>query len=274
MKRILGISLLALFILASLVQAIHAEPRIIFQMNDSKGDDYGAGKLLYPTHDVFVRGLFDLQKFEVVEDLDHLYFYFTLATLTNPFGAPEGYFHQRIDLYIHLEQGGNNEIELGDYLLKTSPEYGWQVHLAVAPFNETFILVETEGESRVYSEGITSWVLEDDRTILVQVDKNLLPKPEASWSYYVLVGSFDGLASDFWRDLGADSWQLRGEGVPVFDILAPRWGSKNQKRQLTQGLLYPVRAKEHRLKRYVLLLLGFVMLVFIFILWRWHYGRA
>lgn len=274
MRKVLRVSLLVFFLLSFLYGTVQAQPRTIFRRTDPKGDDYGAGKLVYPAHDVFVEGLFDLEEFRVDIDSESIYFNFIFMSLTNPFKAPEGYFHQRLDVYINLESEGNSLIQFGNYKLKTSPQYGWQVRLVVAPFGETFIQMEREGERWVSSEKIKSQVLKDGRTISVQVDKSMLPEPDESWRYYVLVGSFDGLAPGLLRDLGVDSWQLGGEGVPIFDILAPRWGSKSQKRQLTQGILYPVGPKDLRYLELVIVFIVFVLLVLMFLLWRWYYGRT
>lgn len=56
--------------------------------------------MVYPSHEVFVPGLFDLLKFQVSVDQQFVFFDFQFAALTNPFRAPEGYFHQRLELYI------------------------------------------------------------------------------------------------------------------------------------------------------------------------------
>ena len=221
-----------------------AQSTIIFEMKDPAGDDWGAGALAYPGHEIFSAGLFDLQKFRVSADETHFYFDFQFPAVTNPFQAPEGYFHQRLEVYMDTSfPGGNENIILGGWRLRTRPQYGWEVRLSVAPFNETRLFTWDSQGLRQYDQGVSSSLQADGKTIRAKVERGLLAgQPECRrWRYYVLVGSFDGLSPGSWRPLGDNSlWQAGGEGPPVFDLLAPRWGWKTQKRQLARGVLSPV----------------------------------
>src|SRR5690554_2553277 len=97
----------------------------IARFRDAQGDDAGAGNLLYPDHRVYVPGLFDLLEFVVSQDEDNVYFDFQFAALTNPFQAPEGYFHQRIEVYIHTGlRLGRTALKVGSHNLQTAPELG------------------------------------------------------------------------------------------------------------------------------------------------------
>lgn len=232
---------LVVMVLFLVVEPIFAQEQIIFQMRDPGRDDRGAGGVLYPSHQVFVPGLFDLRKFTVLRDADNYYFDLTFTTVTNPFGAPEGYFHQRIEIYLDTSfPGGREDISFGQYKLQTSPEYGWEIRLSVAPFNESYLQLLTSQGTKKVTAGITSYLKLDGETIRVQVDQNLLPEQPKLWHYYVLVGAFDGLAPEFWRDVGVDPWALGGEKPPVFDLLAPKWGLRSQKSQLRRCTLHPV----------------------------------
>lgn len=219
-----------------------AQTEVIFQRKDPRGDDRGAGGLLYPEQEVFVAGLFDLLQFRVSADQYNVYFDFRFAKITNPFQAPEGYFHQRLEVYLDSSfPGGNESILAGGRELKTEPARGWEVRLTVAPFQETRLFIWSPAKIEQIEEGVCSYLLEDGCTIRAVVPRILLPEPDPGWRYYVLVGSFDGLSAGFWRDLGPDPlWQVGGEGLPVFDLLAPRWGPFTQKRQLSAGVLRPV----------------------------------
>lgn len=231
---------LAFFILFFVTSGIKAQEQIIFEMGDPAQDDGGAGALLYPSHQVFVPGLFDLREFTVAVDQTHVYFDFQFTTLTNPFGAPEGYFHQRLEVYLDtVYPGGYEEITVAQHQLRTAPNYGWEARLGVAPFGESYLETSTP-TGQIVREGVSSYVQPDGKTIRVGVDRDLLPEPDRSWRYYVLVGSFDGLREGFWRDRGVDPWDVGGEGIPIFDLLAPRLGTKHQKLQLTKGVLHPV----------------------------------
>lgn len=269
---------LVILILLILAFGVRAQERVVFQMGDPPGDDWGAGDLRYPRHQVFVSGLFDLRKFVVVEEQKYVCFDFQFTTITNPFGAPEGYFHQRLEVYLDTSYpGGKEDIVFAQHELKTSPDYGWEVRLAVAPFEESYLEYSTPNQQRRVTEGISSYVQPDGKTIRVQVLKELLPEANRSWRYYVLVGSFDGLAEGFWRDLGINPWDVGGEGAPIFDLLAPRWGLRSQKHQLTEGVLHPVGPGWGGNLPWLLICLVAALAVgavfWVIYLWRWLHAR-
>jgi len=250
-----------------------AEAEVIFQRSDPRGDDYGSGKLLYPEHAVYESGLFDLQRFSVGREEGNIYFDFRFAKISNPFQAPEGFFHQRLEVYISTGEGaGQKKITIGSHEFKTAPGQGWQIRLAVAPFGESKLFLAQGGQ--IFLSGIYPELLDDGATIRVWVDGDLMPEPDKSWRYYVLVGSFDGLAPDFWRDVGSGPWQVGGEGPPVFDLLAPCWGRYNQKNQLSSLTLQPVGMGALNSPIIILSACFVGLLVGGIVLWRWFRVRT
>lgn len=259
--------ILALLIVLLVTWGCGAERELLFRSRDPKGDDRGAGELLYPEHAVYQRGLFDLLNFEVSADAEHLYFDFKFAEVTNPFGAPEGYFHQRLEVFIRTEeQASREEIKFGRHRLQTNPGLGWDLRLSIAPFGESRIYA---GLQEIASDQVVSLVLPDQKTIRLKVPKDLLPHPNHAWGYYVLVGAFDGLAQDFIRDLGSGPWDVGGEGVPIFDLLAPRFSMPSQRAQLSKGILKPVF---RRVIPIYYLIAGAIILLISLFLWRWVRG--
>ncbi len=265
---------LCLVACSTLVQGQGQERTIVF-LKDPRGDDVGAGDLLYPDHAVYVPGLFDLLEFKVSIDDDFVYFDFQFVGLTNPFQAPEGYFHQRLEVYIQTgETTGSTEITVGKHQLQTRSPQGWNLRLSVAPFDESRLYVMGEdGCLKVYSQEVSSRGLADQNTIRVQVDRSVLPQPDLAWGYYVLVGSFDGLAEGFWRDLGDGTWQLGGTGTPIFDLLSPRYGSRGQKTQLSKGILVPAYGGRTNLLPWSLGAVAVILVLGVVFLWRWRYGK-
>ncbi len=239
-------------------------------MKDPAGDDKGAGGLRYPAHDVFLPGLFDLREFRVSLDESMIFFDLKFSLVTNPFGAPEGYFHQRMEVYINTgSSAGLESILVGGHKLKTPPGLGWQIRILAAPFGETRLFLWSPAKVEQIEKGIKSFLREDGQTIRIAVEKQLLPKPQGAWNYYVLVGAFHGPGLGLWRDVGDDPlWQLQGEEIPVLDILAPRFGLKSQKRQLRSKILQPVSPRLVR-PAFFLIPLG---LGLGFFLWRWIHG--
>ena len=147
-------------------------------VQDPKGDDAGAGGLLYPAHGVYVPGLFDLLQFSLSSDSDHLYFDFQFAALTNPFQAPEGYFHQRLEVYVHTgTRLGRTEVEIGGWTFQTAPELGWDLRLSVALRRDQALRRWRRKPGAGFSEGVTSYSRPENGTIRVQVSSDLLPSP-------------------------------------------------------------------------------------------------
>lgn len=277
--RKLGFLLLSFAVLTTFILAAEGQgqEKVILHLKDPKGDDIGGGGLLYPDHGVYVPGLFDLLEFKMSLDEDFVYFEFLFAALTNPFQAPEGYFHQRLEVYIQTgDTPGLTEIKIGKYRLQTNSPLGWNLRLSIAPFEESRLyVVGEEGRVKVFSQEVSSHSLADQNTIRVQVNRHALPQPNPAWGYYVLVGSFDGLAEDFWRDLGNGPWQLGGSGVPVFDALAPRFGMRGQKAQLSKGVLDPVYGgRGSVVALWSAGALAMVLVLGVLCLWRWRRGKS
>lgn len=217
--------------------------RVYFAASDPAGDDRGAGSLVYPTHRAFEphRGLFDLLAFRVLGDGTHIHFDLTFGEITNPFSAPEGFYHQRIDIYI---AAGGAEGSLEPFVpgphIRFHPRHPWTMRLRVAPFGGTRLHgyrdpVDSPGRGR----GLETRVLPDGRTIRVSVPVEVLGVPGRDWRYYVLVGGYDHFGPDEWRDVVAEEspWAFGAgrdpAGVPrVIDMLAPGWGWRSQVRQL------------------------------------------
>lgn len=237
-------SLLALLVIiggyALVDGADHA--RTIFSMADPRSDDYGAGGMTYPLDKAFDprHGLLDLVHFEVAHDEATVRFDLTFAQIENPFDAPEGFYHPRVDIYVHARvPGGATESLRPGPGVRFSSRYPWHLWLRIAPFEGTTLYTwEDAPDSPGRRAGVSVSRVPDSTTVRVEVSSHLLPDPNPGWRYYVLVGSFDGFGSDGYRAVGAkgSNWLLgsdEGEGVPrVVDMLAPAWGPRRQERQL------------------------------------------
>lgn len=218
---------------------------VYFAASDPAGDDRGAGSLVYPTHRAFEphRGLFDLLAFRVLGDGERIHFDLTFGEITNPFSAPEGFYHQRIDIYMATggKEGSVEPFQPGPHV-RFDPRHPWTVRLRVAPFGGTRLHtyrdpVDSPGRGR----GLETRVLPDGKTIRVSVPVEVLGVPRRHWRYYVLVGGYDHFGPDEWRDVvpEASPWAFgagrESAGMPrVVDMLAPGWGWRSQARQLSR----------------------------------------
>lgn len=216
---------------------------IVFSAADPPGDDRGAGGLTYPTHRAFepYEGLFDLQRFQVSVQERLVHIDFTFGHVTNPFAAPEGFYHQRVDVYIVTDarEGSTEPFQPGPKV-QFHPDFPWSVRLRIAPFGGTRLHTYRDPrDSPGRSRGIAVRALPDGKTIRVTVPVELLGLPRPHWRWYVLVGGYDHFGEDEWRDVveGDDPWAFGGaaDGLMtprVMDLLAPARGWWSQSRQL------------------------------------------
>lgn len=233
--------------------------RVIFAMDDPDGDDYGPGGYLYPKHSAFAphKGLFDLLRFRVLDAPQSVLFEFMFAAMSNPWGAPEGFFHQRMDVYIDAvpAKGETEPVRPGPGV-HFAPEYGWEYRLRIAPFHGSrwFTNLEAGGPDGL-AKGVIAQVQPDGKTVRVSVSKKLVPAPEPTWKYYVLVGAHDAFGPDGYRAVDSEGgdWVFGGARVEVaaaprvIDLLAPGWGRNTQEKMLSAELgpgggvvVYPV----------------------------------
>lgn len=81
---------------------VHYEPRVVFAMSDPFGDDRGPGCYVYPTHEDFRPGDFDLRSVRVLVDDLHAYFEIGLVHLDDPWEGLTGLSKQLIDIYLYV----------------------------------------------------------------------------------------------------------------------------------------------------------------------------
>lgn len=217
----------------------------LLAFEDPVGDDKGYGKLAYPTNSVFVKGAFDIVKFQVLEDDKYLYFRVTFANYGgNPWNGPNGFSLQLIHVYIlttdptipknHTAPGLNVEVFHGwHYLAVAAPGWGG----APWPSGEAGALYSSNGTLITGEDGVNFDVYyAGSNSIDIKVAKSLLKDVEnaGSWVYAVAVASYDGPAPMRVRQVvpgDPQEWQLGGgdpqavlAGVQplVVDFLAPK----------------------------------------------------
>lgn len=233
MKLCLVVGLIGLLVLADGVQA----SQVIFTLKDPPNDDKGSGAVVYPLHESFEPGLFDLRRFHVWQNDEYLYFDVTFARVTNPWNAPEGFFHQLIDIYIDAEQGGHTQPAAPGVGVEFDKHAGWEYRLRIQPWGGSRWLDARYDPGRVHP--VTALLLPDERTIRAQVPLAVTGTPARHWQFYVLVGGFDAFGPDHYRVIrkAASQWYFgggddRGAGPNVVDLLTGGLGSKSQARQL------------------------------------------
>ncbi|MGE5509074.1 MAG: glucodextranase DOMON-like domain-containing protein [Chitinophagales bacterium] len=222
-----------------------AEERLLFALSDPAGDDRGPGTYQYPRDAMFVPGLFDLRRFTVTYDARSIHFRLTFGALTNPWGAPEGFYHQRVDLYLDTEPGAGRTAPLRPGANVRFPaRHAWDYLVRCAPW---------KGSRVEPGAAAVAVAVEDGKTLHLTVPRTALPaRPSRRWRYYVLVGGYDAFGPDEYRPVTSSGgrWVFGGGqdsnlDPNVLDVLAPRFGRHSQSRQLavaagSPAMLYPV----------------------------------
>ena len=230
------LALAAIMLSAGLPCAAQGASHVVFSMEDHPGDDFGQGQVSYPEHQVFEPGLFDLRRVHIWHDDENTYYDISFAKITNPWNAPEGFFHQLIDIYIDAEPGGHTVPAAPGAGVQFSPEAGWEYRLRIQPWGGSRWLDARWDPAKVYPVAVS--VLPDDKTIRAQVPLTVAEHPSRVWQYYVLVGGFDTFGPDQYRvvEESASKWSFGGATTSnspnVIDLLDGGLGRKSQKSQL------------------------------------------
>ncbi|MCL4515072.1 MAG: hypothetical protein M1379_05740 [Firmicutes bacterium] len=229
-------------LLAATGTGARAGEKPIFSMADPSGDDYGAGAVVYPSRREFQDhpGLFDLKKFQVAEEGGQILFVLAFGEITNPWSAPEGFFHQLVDIYIDSrpEAGRTDTLRPGANV-RFSADFAWDLLVQIRPFGKSAVY-DTRGRMLASKgQGTVSVGVMDKNTIRLSAPKAVLGAPSRGWRYYVLVGGYDPFGPDQYRAVQAKpgAWLFGGGEESAYqpnvvDLLAPKWGGMAQEKQL------------------------------------------
>lgn len=235
-----------------------AEERLVFELADPAGDDRGPGSYRYPSDPSFVPGTFDLRRFRVTADAQAVHFRLSFGAVPNPWGAPEGFGYQRVDVYLDTVPGkGSSTPARSGVNVRFEPRFGWEYLVRCAPWRGSRVerLVNAAdglGGTEVVPAQVTA-VRDGEDAIRVSVPRSAIGEPSRRWRYYVLVGGYDAFGPDEYRPVTARGgrWVFSGgcdsnTDPNVLDVLAPRFGLHPQHRQLRcatpggQAVVYPV----------------------------------
>lgn len=248
---------------------------VVFSMTDPVGDDVGPGDYIYPKHPSFDphKSHLDLLAFRAINKGEVAWYELDFGLIKNPWQAPEGFFHQRVDIYIDSRDGYGRVLPANPGSNVTfAKEYPWDMWIRIAPWGGSKAYFLEKDDKLVERRGVEVGVT-GDRTIRVIVPEEVLPLPKSTWRYYVLVGGYDGFGPDGYRVVtaGGGEWIFAGGtdnniDPNVMDLLAPRGGKHSQEVQLsydleskTGSILYPVG---HVGERYpTLVVLGLIIVL-------------
>ncbi|QTA38639.1 hypothetical protein JYK00_03780 [Thermosipho ferrireducens] len=203
---------------------------VIARFKDPEGDEYGPGTYVYPKDQAFkpFKGLFDMTDVVVLENDEAFVFQIKFVEMTNPWGAPKGFSHQLINIYLDTKPGGRTDTynegarvkfdktHPWDYFIKAAGWPGYGQFFATADNNEISDAVRVEADA-------------GEKVINVIIYKKYLDIQNGIYAY-ILVGSQDGYGPDNYRPVTPDPGQWSLGGYPsdskdmapyVVDILVP-----------------------------------------------------
>ncbi|MEM2223352.1 MAG: glucodextranase DOMON-like domain-containing protein [Acidilobaceae archaeon] len=215
------------FILAVILAIILGVPvlshaqRVIVDISDPEADDRGPGYYGYPANPVFKPGVFDLIRFQVVDEGKYVAFKFTFKDLGgNPWGGPNGFSLQSIHVYVRTTQTGlpSRTDTLGLNIV-FHPLFAWHFAIIIVPGWEEKVVPEGQRSGIYYygrsivQDDVLRIIIEGD-TIIARVDKDILIDVEniASWTIVVAIASYDGFGPNRVRPVGptGGEWVLNG----------------------------------------------------------------
>ncbi|MFQ5825441.1 MAG: glucodextranase DOMON-like domain-containing protein [bacterium] len=200
---------------------------LVFSMTDPENDDQGDGDYKYPSNENYVKGCFDLTKFEVLKDKDRVYFRVGMQKVIEPVSNRPGGTKFIPMTAIAINKGDEierqlykytNEVELADgYDLKINVGFGINISNSLGK-----IFVST---GDFYDE-MTDL---NSNTLTFSLPIELIGEPDDEWRYFVGIGltneptfNFSGLIPVFKSIPGLISGGNYDYSNPAFiDILLP-----------------------------------------------------
>ncbi|ABR30664.1 glucodextranase DOMON-like domain-containing protein [Thermosipho melanesiensis] len=229
---------------------------VIKIFEDPLGDEYGPGSYVYPKDQAFkpFKGLFDMIKVVVLENEKSFIFQIKFAEMTNPWGAPKGFSHQLINIYLDTKEGGRTDTYKEGARVAFDPQHSWDYFIKVAGWPSYGQFFATSDGNEI-SDAVRVEANPGKKVINVILLKKYI-NIETGIYAYILVGSQDGYGPDNFRPVTPEPSQWTLGGYPkdsndmapyVLDILVE--SGKDQREILSSftktnyAVLKPVKIK-------------------------------
>lgn len=197
---------------------------------DPLGDEYGPGTYSYPKDPAFkpYKGLFDMTDVVVLENEESYIFQIKFAEMTNPWGAPKGFSHQLINIYLDTKEGGRTDTYNEGARVQFDKNHPWDYFIKVAGWPSYGQFFATSDGEEI-PEAVRVEADTGEKTINVIISKKYLDISNGIFAY-ILVGSQDGYGPDNFRPVTPNPGQWTLGGYPtdskdmapyVVDILVP-----------------------------------------------------
>jgi len=205
--------------------SIPDKAELVFSMTDPENDDEGDGDYKYPSNEKYVKGCFDLTKFEVFKDKGSVYFRIGLQKLIEPVSNRPGGARFIPAIVIAINKGDKNERQLYKYTNEVELTDGYDLKINVG-----FGINISNSLGKIF---ISTGDFYDEmanlksNTFTFSLPIELVGEPEDEWKYFVGVGltneptfNFSGLIPVFKNTPGLISGGNYDYSNPAFiDIL-------------------------------------------------------
>lgn len=199
----------------------------VFGMTDPEGDDEGDGDYRYPANEGYVKGCFDLTKFEVFKDGARIYFKIGLGRVIEPVSNRPGGAKFIPAVVVAVNKGGGSKRHLCRYTNDVEARAGYDLKINVG-----FGVNVSDSLGRVFvSTGDAYGQMADVKanTLTFSLPIGLIGEPDDGWRYFVGVGltnepvfNFSGLVPVFKSEVGLIHGGNCDYSNPAFiDVLLP-----------------------------------------------------
>ncbi|WP_175420122.1 glucodextranase DOMON-like domain-containing protein [Marinitoga sp. 1154] len=205
--------------------------KLIKTFKDPVGDEDGPGGYIYPKDNAFkpFKGLWDIEWVKVYDADDSIVFKFKFGEMTNPWGAPKGFSHQLINIYLDTKNGGLTKTYKDGARVQFDKKHPWDYFIKVAGWPSYGQLLATVDGQEI-PEGVQVEADPGEKIITVIVMKKFLEIKDNRIYAYFMVGSQDGYGADHYRAVTPENTQWTLGGYPenagdfgpyVLDIIVP-----------------------------------------------------
>jgi hypothetical protein len=209
--------------------------KIILNVTDPIGDDYGPGSYVYPVNDIFPKRCFDIERFMVAKDKKDIIFVFKVGALPNPWNSPIGLSVQTVDVYIDKDHKPNSgsTVLLPGRQAATEPSAAWEYVVWVEGWLQELHKADPKGKLTRIDGAIRASTNDQERTIIIRVPQAILGNNPEKWGYIpVLMGQEGYPPPGNWRirpvEKMAKLWRFGGGPDDflthpfVIDMVVPR----------------------------------------------------
>lgn len=202
----LFIGIIFILLLGGISSAEETNQKIpIFDIFDPVGDDYGAGNVQYPENPNFKPGMFDITRFTVSKDNEHVIFrieinekitYLQFDEFEYRYQLPQNFFLQLIQIYIDTDQiSGSGFMEtIHGCNVVVDSSCAWEYAVVMSPIPDRFSLEVHQSQPDIARRVIVAEDVEVERkrqAFLIYVPIDQIGIPEPTWGYTVLMLGHD-----------------------------------------------------------------------------------